>query len=185
MAAKIRRATRSIVLTGRDKGRTGEVIEVRPTKAARWCAASTWSSATSARRRTQEGGIISKEAPIHLSNLALPIPRTASRRASASSSLDDGKQGARRQAFGSRDRWLTREEPRPARQPQADDKAASAAKAATPASRRQAAKPDKAQKGKAARRKGGDRSGAAAERRAPRVTRAHARRISRRWCARR
>jgi large subunit ribosomal protein L24 len=32
----------------------------------------------------QEGGIISKEAPIHLSNLALPTRRTASRPASVS-----------------------------------------------------------------------------------------------------
>jgi large subunit ribosomal protein L24 len=40
---------------------------------------------------TQEGGIISKEAPIHLSNLASPIPRTASRPASASSFVDGRK----------------------------------------------------------------------------------------------
>ena len=70
MAAKIRKGDKVIVLTGRDKGRTGEVIEVRPTRTARWCAASTWSSATRSRPQKQEGGIISKESPIHLSNLA-------------------------------------------------------------------------------------------------------------------
>ena len=31
MAAKIRKGDKVIVLTGRDKGRTGEVFEVRPT----------------------------------------------------------------------------------------------------------------------------------------------------------
>ena len=40
-----------------------------------WCAASTWSSATSARARSQEGGIISKEGSVHLSNLALADPK--------------------------------------------------------------------------------------------------------------
>ena len=42
MAAKIRKGDKVVVLTGRDKGRTGEVFEVRPTEGARWCAASTW-----------------------------------------------------------------------------------------------------------------------------------------------
>ena len=32
MAAKIRKGDKVVVLTGRDKGRTGEVIEVRPTE---------------------------------------------------------------------------------------------------------------------------------------------------------
>ena len=31
MAAKIRKGDKVVVLTGRDKGRTGEVIEVNPT----------------------------------------------------------------------------------------------------------------------------------------------------------
>ena len=76
MAAKIRKGDKVVVITGRDKGRTGEVIEMRPARgAARWCAASTWSSATRSRPRTQEGGIVSKEAPVHLSNLALADPK--------------------------------------------------------------------------------------------------------------
>jgi len=33
MAAKIRKGDRVVVLTGRDKGRTGEVVEVRPAAA--------------------------------------------------------------------------------------------------------------------------------------------------------
>ena len=32
MAARIRKGDKVVVLTGRDKGRTGEVIEVRPTE---------------------------------------------------------------------------------------------------------------------------------------------------------
>ena len=41
-------------------------------------------------RRRAEGGIITKEAPIHLSNVAIADPRTASRPASASSFDKDG-----------------------------------------------------------------------------------------------
>ena len=44
-------------------------------RAGRWCAASTWSSATRSQSATQEGGIVSKEAPIHVSNIALADPK--------------------------------------------------------------------------------------------------------------
>ena len=75
MAAKIRKGDKVVVLTGRDKGRTGEVIEVRPDRTARWCAASTWSSATSARPRSRKAASSPRRAPIHLSNLALADPK--------------------------------------------------------------------------------------------------------------
>ncbi len=91
MAAKIRKGDKVVVLTGRDKGRTGEVIEVHPERrAARSCAASTWSSATRARRAQQEGGIISKEAPIHLSNLALADPKDGKPTRVGFKIVDDG-----------------------------------------------------------------------------------------------
>jgi large subunit ribosomal protein L24 len=42
MAAKIKKGDKVVVLTGRDKGKTGEVIEVVRPRSARSCAASTW-----------------------------------------------------------------------------------------------------------------------------------------------
>ena len=94
MAAKIRKGDKVVVLTGRDKGRSGEVIRcVRP-RAARSCAASTWSSATRSRRASQEGGIISKEAPIHLSNLALADPKDGKPTRVGFKILDDGRRCA-------------------------------------------------------------------------------------------
>ena len=65
---------------------------------------------------TQEGGIISKEAPIHLSNVALADPKDGKptrvgfkiRR-----QRRGAQEGARRQALGSRDRWLTRTRRKP------------------------------------------------------------------------
>ena len=101
MAAKIRKGDKVVVLTGRDKGRTGEVLEVHAARrAARSCAASTWSSATRSRRRSQEGGIISKEAPIHLSNLALADPKDGKpTRVGFKHRRGRRPQGARRQAL--------------------------------------------------------------------------------------
>ncbi len=39
MAAKIKKGDKVVVLTGRDKGKSGEVLEVRPMRPARSCAA--------------------------------------------------------------------------------------------------------------------------------------------------
>ena len=75
MAAKIRKGDKVVVLTGRDKGRTGEVVEVRP--AADRAIVRGVNMVKRHQRQTaqQEGGIISKESTIHLSNLALADPK--------------------------------------------------------------------------------------------------------------
>jgi large subunit ribosomal protein L24 len=70
MAAKIRKGDKVIVLSGRDKGRTGEVFEVRPTDNKALVRGVNMVKRHQKQSQTQEGGIISKEAPIHLSNLA-------------------------------------------------------------------------------------------------------------------
>ena len=71
MAAKIKKGDRVVVLTGRDKGKTGEVLQVLP-EANRAIV----QGVNVVRRHTrqtasQESGIYSKEAPIHVSNIAL------------------------------------------------------------------------------------------------------------------
>ena len=70
MAAKIRKGDKVIVLSGRDKGRTGEVFEVRPDQAKALVRGINMSKRHQKQTQNQEGGIISKEQPIHLSNLA-------------------------------------------------------------------------------------------------------------------
>ena len=92
MAAKIKKGDTVIMRTGRDKGRTrrGDRGASRA-RAARWCAASTWSSATRSRPRPQDGGIISKEAPVHLSNLALADPKDGKPTRVGFSILPDGR----------------------------------------------------------------------------------------------
>jgi large subunit ribosomal protein L24 len=75
MAARIRKGDKVVVLTGRDKGRTGEVIEVRPDEDRALVRGVNMVKRHQRQTAQQEGGIISKEGPIHLSNLAIADPR--------------------------------------------------------------------------------------------------------------
>jgi large subunit ribosomal protein L24 len=75
MAAKIRKGDKVVVLTGRDKGRTGEVIEVRPADNRALVRGVNMVKRHQRQTAQQEGGIISKESTIHLSNLAVADPK--------------------------------------------------------------------------------------------------------------
>jgi large subunit ribosomal protein L24 len=75
MAAKIRKGDKVFVLAGRDKGRTGEVLEVRPVEARALVRGINIVKRHQRQSATQEGGIISKESSIHLSNLAVADPK--------------------------------------------------------------------------------------------------------------
>ena len=71
MAAKIRKGDKVVVLTGRDRGRSGEVIEVRPSEGRALVRGVNMVKRHQKQTQNQEGGIISKESPIHLSNIAI------------------------------------------------------------------------------------------------------------------
>jgi large subunit ribosomal protein L24 len=75
MAAKIRKGDKVIVLAGRDKGRSGEVLEVRPAAARALVRGVNMVKRHQRQSASQEGGIISKEGTVHLSNLALADPK--------------------------------------------------------------------------------------------------------------
>jgi large subunit ribosomal protein L24 len=75
MAAKIRKGDRVVVLTGRDKGRVGEVVEVNPTAERALVRGVNIVKRHQRQSARQEGGIISKELPVHLSNIAIADPR--------------------------------------------------------------------------------------------------------------
>jgi large subunit ribosomal protein L24 len=70
MAAKIRKGDKVMVRSGREKGRTGEVFEVRPSESRALVRGINMVKRHTKQSASTEGGIISKEAPIHLSNLA-------------------------------------------------------------------------------------------------------------------
>src|SRR5688572_5774082 len=71
MAAKIRKGDRVVVLTGRDKGKTGEVLGVQTTEQRALVRGINVGKRHQRQTASQQGGIVSKEMPIHLSNLAL------------------------------------------------------------------------------------------------------------------
>ena len=70
MAAKIRKGDKVIVLNGRDQGRSGEVFEVRPDDNMALVRGVNLVKRHQKQTQNQEGGIISKEQAIHLSNIA-------------------------------------------------------------------------------------------------------------------
>jgi len=75
MAAKIRKGDNVIVLSGRDRGRRGEVVQVLPDQGRALVRGIHMVKRHQRQSATQDGGIISKEATIHLSNLALADPK--------------------------------------------------------------------------------------------------------------
>ena len=67
---KIRKGDSVVVLSGKDKGRKGEVLKVMPKDEQALVRGINIVKRHQRQTQTQEAGIISKEAPIHLSNIA-------------------------------------------------------------------------------------------------------------------
>jgi len=72
---KIRKGDKVVVLAGKDKGRSGEVMRVMPKDDKAVVRGVNMIRRHQKQSQSQEGGIISKEAPIHLSNIALADPK--------------------------------------------------------------------------------------------------------------
>ncbi|ASV87703.1 MULTISPECIES: 50S ribosomal protein L24 [Ochrobactrum] len=72
---KIRKGDSVVVLSGKDKGRTGEVLQVMPKDEKALVRGINVVKRHQRQTQTQEAGIISKEAAIHLSNLAIADPK--------------------------------------------------------------------------------------------------------------
>ncbi|MGE0280938.1 MAG: 50S ribosomal protein L24 [Rhizobiaceae bacterium] len=72
---KIRKGDKVVVLTGKDKGRSGEVLRVMPKDDKAVVRGVNIIRRHQKQSQSQEGGIISKEAPIHLSNIAIADPK--------------------------------------------------------------------------------------------------------------
>jgi large subunit ribosomal protein L24 len=71
MAARIRKGDRVVVITGKDKGKTGEVIRVIPDENRAVVRGVNVSRRHQRQTASAQGGIVSKEMPIHLSNIAI------------------------------------------------------------------------------------------------------------------
>jgi large subunit ribosomal protein L24 len=71
MAARIRKGDRVVVISGRDKGKTGEVIRVLPAESRALVRGVNLVKRHQKQTPREEGGIITRELPIHISNIAL------------------------------------------------------------------------------------------------------------------
>ena len=91
MAAKIKKGDRVVVLAGRDKGRAGEVIRVMPAEERALVRGVNVVTRHQRQTAAQEGGIVRKEASIHLSNLALQDKTTGKPTRVGFKTLEDGR----------------------------------------------------------------------------------------------
>jgi large subunit ribosomal protein L24 len=91
MAAKIKKGDKVVLIAGRDKGRSGEVVKVMPSEGRALVRGLNMVRRHQRQSQTQEGGIISKEAPVDLSNLALIDPKDGKPTRVGFKILEDGR----------------------------------------------------------------------------------------------
>ena len=71
MAAKIKKGDKVVILAGKDKGKTGQVLQVIPDETKALVQGINLVRRHTKQTASQDAGIFTKEAPIHLSNLAV------------------------------------------------------------------------------------------------------------------
>ncbi|WP_374306466.1 50S ribosomal protein L24 [Methylocella sp.] len=91
MAAKIKKGDKVVVLVGRDKGRSGEVLEVNPKEERALVRGVNLVKRHQRQTAKQEAGIVSKEAAVHLSNLAIADPKDGKPTRVGFKVLEDGR----------------------------------------------------------------------------------------------
>ena len=88
---KIRKGDKVVVRTGRDKGKVGEVLRVFPEDNRALVQGVNVVRKHQKQTAGQEGGIVSKEMPIHISNIALRDPKDGKATKVGYKVLKDGK----------------------------------------------------------------------------------------------
>ena len=91
MAARIRKGDRVVVTTGRDKGKTGEVTEVRTSQNRVVVQGVNMVKRHQRQTQTAPGGIIEREAAIHASNVMHVDPKSGEPTKIGFKTLDDGR----------------------------------------------------------------------------------------------
>ena len=91
MAAKIKKGDKVVVLTGKDRGKTGEVLKVLVAERRALVQGINLVKRHTKPSAAGEGGIVSRESSIHLSNLALSDPKTGKPTRVGFQMLKDGK----------------------------------------------------------------------------------------------
>ena len=91
MKLKIRKGDKVVVITGKDKGKTGEVTQVLPKESRVLVQGVNIVRRHQRQTAQQQGGIITKEAPIHISNVAHIDPSSEKPTRVGYRTLEDGR----------------------------------------------------------------------------------------------
>jgi large subunit ribosomal protein L24 len=88
---KIKKGDRVVVIAGRDKGKSGEVLRVIPAENRALVQGINIVRRHQKQTPQQDGGIVAKEAPIHISNIAVEDPSDGSPSRVGFKFTDDGR----------------------------------------------------------------------------------------------
>jgi large subunit ribosomal protein L24 len=88
---KVKKGDHVVVITGKDKGKKGEVLKVMPEENRAIVKGVAMVRRHQRQTPSQEGGIIAKEAPIHISNLAIEDPKDGKPTRAGYKFLKDGR----------------------------------------------------------------------------------------------
>jgi large subunit ribosomal protein L24 len=91
MGVKIKKGDRVVVTTGRDKGKKGEVLKVFPKEDRALVSGVNIAKRHQKQTAKLQGGIVNKEAPIQLSNLAHIDPKSGEATRVGFKVLNDGR----------------------------------------------------------------------------------------------
>ncbi|MBB4266032.1 large subunit ribosomal protein L24 [Roseospira visakhapatnamensis] len=91
MAAKIKKGDKVVVTTGRDQGKRGEVLKSLPSDNRVIVQGVNVVKRHQKATQTSQGGIVEKEAPIHVSNVLHEDPRDGHPTRVGFKVLDDGR----------------------------------------------------------------------------------------------
>ena len=91
MSAKIRKGDNVVILSGSDRGKKGNVIKVFPKEERALVQGVNLVKRHQRQTQSQQAGIVTKEAPIHLSNLAHVDPKSGKATRIGMKKLGDGR----------------------------------------------------------------------------------------------
>ena len=89
--SNIRKGDSVVVTTGRDKGKKGSVLKVFPKESRALVQGVNMVKRHQRQTQAQQAGIVSKEAPIHLSNIAHVDPKSGKATRIGSKTLNEGR----------------------------------------------------------------------------------------------
>lgn len=87
----IRKKDKVVILSGKDKGKRGEVLKVYPDKSTLIVAKINFVKRHTRPTQTDPGGIREKEAPLHISKVMLVCPKCSQPNRAKFDKLSDGK----------------------------------------------------------------------------------------------